>query len=440
MNESLNQLQVRLSEQKIDSDNEYRGAFFRDRARLVHSAAFRRLQGKTQVLGLGDSDFYRTRLTHSMEVASLSQSIAKKMQHDLSKKNTNTSKEILSLMSDPDYFYLLEAIGFAHDIGHPPFGHGGERALHEVMFNYGGFEGNAQTLRILTTLAEYHDEGLNPTLRLALGVMKYPVSFSKAIEKTLDSQKPLKPPKCIFQKDLDIVKAKMNGFFPEKDISEYFSYSVPTDNSYIKPKYKTFDCYVMELADDISYAVHDLEDSCAINLLKRSDFDETKLQILLDDHRAPSEQDDKSAQELLDGLFLDKKDRKKQITYLIGLLINSIELKENDFEHPLLRHCPYLNEWGANLRNYFFNSVFNEVIKSSRVQQLESKGEMMVKAIFNEFVNNTNLLEKKHQLDLKNGADKHRLVCDYISGMTDAYANKIYKRLFLPDNGSVFDQ
>ncbi len=139
MNESLNQLQVRLSEQKIDSDNEYRGAFFRDRARLVHSAAFRRLQGKTQVLGLGDSDFYRTRLTHSMEVASLSQSIAKKMQHDLSKKNTNTSKEILSLMSDPDYFYLLEAIGFAHDIGHPPFGHGGERALHEVMFNYGGF-------------------------------------------------------------------------------------------------------------------------------------------------------------------------------------------------------------------------------------------------------------------------------------------------------------
>ncbi len=180
--------------------------------------------------------------------------------------------------------------------------------------------------------------------------------------------------------------------------------------------------------------------SCAINLLKRSDFDETKLQILLDDHRAPSEQDDKSAQELLDGLFLDKKDRKKQITYLIGLLINSIELKENDFEHPLLRHCPYLNEWGANLRNYFFNSVFNEVIKSSRVQQLESKGEMMVKAIFNEFVNNTNLLEKKHQLDLKNGADKHRLVCDYISGMTDAYANKIYKRLFLPDNGSVFDQ
>lgn len=379
-----------------------------------------------------------------MEVASLSQSIAKKIQHDLKKDSkSKQSKDILELMADPDYFYLLEAIGFAHDIGHPPFGHGGERALHEVMFNYGGFEGNAQTLRILTTLAEYHKDGLNPTLRLALGVMKYPVSYSKAVEKILtpDTKKPVKPPKCIFKEDLDLVKKKMDGIFQEQDISKFFSYLVPTDSNYITPKYKTFDCYVMELADDISYAVHDLEDSCAIGLLKRDNFDQNILQDIFNDSNAPLYLKDKfSAEKFLEGLFLDKNSRKRRINHLIGLLISSISIKENDFEHPLMNYCPYLNDWGVKLRKYFFDTIFNDVIKSSRVQQLESKGQRMVKAIFEELVKNESLLEKKHQDDLKNGADKHRLICDYISGMTDAYANKMYKRLFLPDSGSVFDQ
>jgi len=379
-----------------------------------------------------------------MEVASLSQSIAKKILHDLEKdSNPKQSKDIKALMEDPDYFYLLEAIGFAHDIGHPPFGHGGERALHEVMFNYGGFEGNAQTLRILTTLAEYHENGLNPTLRLALGVMKYPVSYSKSIEKILksDAKQPIKPPKCIFEDDLKLIKEKMKGVFQKQDITKFFSTLTPVDNNYIKPIYKTFDCYVMELADDISYAVHDLEDSCAIGLLKKENFDEKALQDIFDSFNSTTAPKILlSAKEFLEGLFIDKKSRKKCITYLIGLLINSISIKENDFDHPLMNYCPYLNDWGVKLRMYFFSSILSDVIKSSRVQQLESKGQRMIKEIFEELVKNESLLEKKHRDDLRNGADKHRLICDYISGMTDAYANKMYKRLFLPDSGSVFDQ
>ena len=150
-----------------------RSQFDRDEARLIHSAAFRRLQSKTQVLGLGESDFYRTRLTHSMEVAQIGRGI---VQYLSKKKKFKEHKDHLPDIS------LITAICLAHDIGHPPFGHGGEVALNYCMRDYGGFEGNGQTLRILGKLDKYTaDHGLNPTRRMLLGVLKYPASYNDLV-------------------------------------------------------------------------------------------------------------------------------------------------------------------------------------------------------------------------------------------------------------------
>ena len=133
--------------------NDHRTDWERDYARVVHSASFRRLQTKTQVLGLGDGDFYRTRLTHSMEVSQIGVSITKKLYRE--------AKEGLPAKQWLPHPMLMHTICLAHDIGHPPFGHGGEVALNRCMLPYGGFEGNGQTLRIVTKLEKYADPFLD---------------------------------------------------------------------------------------------------------------------------------------------------------------------------------------------------------------------------------------------------------------------------------------
>lgn len=156
------------SQRKQDGDE--RPPSERDRSRVIHSAAFRRLQNKTQVFGIGESDFYRTRLTHSMEVAQIGRGIV------LQLKKTK-----------PDYAKILpnhaqiEAICLAHDLGHPPFGHSGEIALNYAMEKHGGFEGNGQSLRIVTKLEKHTaGYGLNLTRRALLGILKYPCGYARA--------------------------------------------------------------------------------------------------------------------------------------------------------------------------------------------------------------------------------------------------------------------
>ena len=165
----------------LGADQRERDNFSRDRARVIHSAFFRRLQGKTQVLGLGESDFYRTRLTHSIEVAQVASGIVETLRDDSS---LTSFRQFLPSQT------LIEAIALAHDIGHPPFGHGGEVALNYVMRNHGGFEGNAQTLRICTKLGEYSDDsGLNLTRRTLLGLLKYPAHYSSVVNSALYTKK-----------------------------------------------------------------------------------------------------------------------------------------------------------------------------------------------------------------------------------------------------------
>ncbi|MGL4712962.1 MAG: dGTP triphosphohydrolase, partial [Shewanella sp.] len=149
--------------------NDHRSPFQRDRARILHSAAFRRLQAKTQVLGVGMNDFYRTRLTHSLEVSQIGTGIAAQL-----RRKYPQYKQLLCSMS------LLESQCLAHDIGHPPFGHGGEVALNYMMRDHGGFEGNGQTFRILSKLEPYTlDFGMNLCRRTMLGILKYPAPRSQ---------------------------------------------------------------------------------------------------------------------------------------------------------------------------------------------------------------------------------------------------------------------
>ena len=151
-----------------------RSEYDRDEARVIHSPAFRRLQSKTQVLGLGESDFYRTRLTHSMEVAQIGRGIVQYLNPSNDDENSNRPEHPNAQYSKyMPCTSLISAICLAHDIGHPPFGHGGEVALNYCMRDYGGFEGNGQTLRILGKLDKYtNGYGINPTRRMLLGVIK----------------------------------------------------------------------------------------------------------------------------------------------------------------------------------------------------------------------------------------------------------------------------
>lgn len=153
-------------------NNDTRDEYEHDRSRVIHSAGFRRLQGKTQVLGISEGDFHRTRLTHSMEVAQIGRGIVQDLK---SRYRTEVTKVL-----PPEN--LIETQCLIHDFGHPPFGHAGERELNECMLEWGGFEGNGQTLRLVARLEPHTPQkGLNLTRRTLLGVLKYPVAYSKAL-------------------------------------------------------------------------------------------------------------------------------------------------------------------------------------------------------------------------------------------------------------------
>ena len=179
-----NQINPRWQQRFIDDkprEKDHRPPFRRDRGRILHSDAFRCLQAKTQIHAVGENDFYRTRLTHSLEVAQIGSSLVAQLKfaeafatlaQQLSQDKSELQKQLSPLLPTND---LIESLCFAHDIGHPPFGHGGEVALNYMMRNNGGFEGNAQTFRLLTKLEPYTpNAGMNLTRRTILGIVKYP--------------------------------------------------------------------------------------------------------------------------------------------------------------------------------------------------------------------------------------------------------------------------
>ncbi|MCD6616193.1 anti-phage deoxyguanosine triphosphatase [Aeromonas veronii] len=419
-----------------NSDSQYQ----RDRARIIHSAAFRRLQAKTQILGIGESDFYRTRLTHSLEVAQIGSGISEFL-HEKYNCCDDISKWLPSLS-------LIETIGLSHDLGHPPFGHGGEVALNYAMINEGGFEGNGQTLRIITKLGEYSpSNGMDLTRRSILGILKYPSPYSKThnYKKVISStqQPPINldnyhPPKCY----LDDETHDIDWIFQSIPLHDRLTFTdiKKNEDKHHKTKYKAFDTSIMELADDISYGVHDLEDGIAIGLITKDMWiDEVASKIGMYKENKVAMDIDFYTGKLFSG---SNKDRKHAISKLIGHFISSISIKKNKlFETQLLDLCVTLPDDSKIILDLLKSLVMTRVIKTPEVQVLEYKGQQIVLKLFEVLKSNPERLLPRSTFDkYVNAENKERVICDYISGMTDNYATKLYHKLFTPSNGSIFDK
>jgi len=425
---------------------EYRDAYVRDRARVIHSAAFRRLQAKTQVLGIGEGDFHRTRLTHSMEVAQLSRGIVRFLQSKYS-----TDATLLRWLPNPN---LIETIALAHDLGHPPFGHGGEVALNFSLRDHGGFEGNGQTLRLLSKL-EAHTEGfgLDLTRRALLGVLKYPARYSRVAKKTLPNlpatftqlkSNEWKPPKCYLDAEQDVFDWIVSPFVESDKSTLVTLRKEPSEHEHGKTQFHPFDTGIMELGDDIAYGVHDFEDSLALKLLNMEAWQE--LENSFDQNWLEDASGYASFAELTSDLFLSTSHKRKNaIGALVNAFIVSVTVtKLGEFEHPLLVHQVSMSELAKTALDSLKNLVNKKVIKSPQVQTLEYRGQQLVMRLFEAFEAEPKRFLKENFIEsYESAADelkKYRVLCDYVAGMTDEYATRMYERMFVPRQGNIFDR
>jgi len=419
---------------------DHRSPFQRDRARVLHSAAFRRLQSKTQVMGSGQSDFYRTRLTHSLEAAQIGSGISAQLR--------SKYPELTSMLFPKDDT-LIESICLAHDIGHPPFGHGGEVALHYMMRDHGGFEGNGQTFRIVAKLEPFSEHfGMNLTRRTLLGLLKYPQTLNNLLTKKqsepLTSYRALKasewhPPKGLFVDDLTSLEWVLAPL-SEND-KQLFQQVKSKKNSHSKTQFKSLDCSIMELADDIAYGIHDLEDAIVTGVVSRNDFKHQVIQKLLalDDSWLTE-----ISQTLTVDLFSQKHHRQKEaIGGLVNYLITAITLVDlNDdpkihFDEPLLRYNAQHPTIAKQALQIFKNFVYQFVIKQTSIQRIEYRGQQMVMELFEALASDPCRLlppnAAQRWQDAKNSDENtHRVIADYVAGMTDDYATNLYQTLFVP--------
>ena len=412
--------------------------FMRDRARIIHSSAFRRLQAKTQVLNLGDGDYYRTRLTHSLEVMQIGSSIAHKLRGIV--QDGEELKQWLPTQN------LIEAICLAHDLGHPPFGHGGERALNSKMYKLGGFEGNGQTIRIATKLGEFSPaNGLDLTRRSLLGLVKYPALHKKVARYGSGSQKNLghlTPPKCVHDEEEDVLKWILLPF-SKSDKKLLLKTTAPAKNSgkHSKTLNKSFDASIMDVADDIAYGVHDLEDAIALNLVSQQELVESGLEAMIEEADLGINKTDRT-------MFFKKvfsgtaSARKHAISSLVVYLMDNIEVTTvPGAHHPLIKYRATLKEDASMLVQKLKSFVYDHVIIKPQVQALEYKGQQIVNALFDAYANfSERLLPAAYRERIKTTTNPSRVISDYVSGMTDNFASSQYMRLFVPDIGSVFDR
>ena len=358
-----------------ESPHEYRTCFQRDRDRIIHSAAFRALQYKTQVFVIHEADFYRTRITHTLEVMQISRILAR------------------SLGANED---LVEAIALAHDIGHPPFGHAGEQELQALMKDRGGFDHNLQSLRIVDELElRYPDfPGLNLTWETREGLARH-----------------------VTRHDVPLAL-------------EEFAENRPS-----------IETQVVNVADEIAYSTHDLDDALTMRLLTEDGLEKESGSTLWLEAYEAAAKDLKSDCHVPSG-ELAKLCYRRAVRNLIERLsrdvllqtpknldqygVDSLE-KVRGLSEPVVTFSEQTYEDLNRLSVYIKQTVFSHSV----VLLMLHKARKIVRELFNTFIEHAELLPEELQEKAKQN-DIYRIVCDYIAGMTDRYAMDMYDMLFEP--------
>jgi dGTPase len=349
----------------VEEPSEARGEFQRDRDRVIHCTAFRRLEYKTQVFVNHEGDLFRTRLTHSIEVAQLARSIARR----------------LNLNED-----LVEAISLAHDLGHTPFGHAGQDALNECMREFGGFEHNLQSLRVVDLLEERYGsfDGLNLTFETREGILKH---CAENVARTLG------------------------------DVGERFL-------DHTQP---SLEAQLANLADEIAYNNHDVDDGLRSGLITldqlkevplfRRYFDEAqRLYPAASERRRINE----TVRRIINALVHDL------VTQSEANIAAAAPASIADVRRapPLIAYSETAHQESLTLKRFLRDQLYQHYL----VQRMSAKGRRIIRELFQSFMEDARLLPPQYQA--KAEADRARAVADYISGMTDRYAMREHRRLF----------
>ena len=432
----------------LRNEGDHRNPFERDRARIVHSAHFRSLAGKTQVFGPNQSDFFRTRLTHSLEVAQ----IAKAMTIQICEQyRQSTKRQALTPWEQVHLCDLVEAICLAHDIGQPPFGHTGEDALHQKARDLGGegFEANAQSLRVLTRLDTAYPGRPGFTRGVLAGVMKYKIKSNEGL------------PKFIYDQDWKIVKRACPSW--QHDITREEFIDDKEFQEAVK-KARTFPCQIMDLADEITYAGHDIEDVVFTPLLRHGAIVSiTDVLSHIDDEIMRKIQQDV---ELQSGGSISSDRLPEHWDKLKSRIQDVLQSpSERDFRsaaHLLRREhmnlasssCTAVKDADKNwtirisqdaaIRSALIRYVVMPLVyKDSRLVTLQLKGSRIIKRLLEELASNgEDILPVGYREMLtsaRNTEERIHVCCDFIAGITEEYSLRLYRRLFESERGVLTD-
>lgn len=355
----------------VEKKSLLRGPYQRDRDRIIHSTAFRRLKHKTQVFVNTTGDHYRTRITHSLEVAQIARTLAK----------------YFSLNED-----LCETLSLAHDLGHTPFGHAGEIALNDCMKLYGGFDHNIQTIRLVTLLENkyYNFRGLNLSIETLDGLIKH--------------NGPIK--------DLN----KLNSILGKNFFKDKIKFN----------KQPSLEAQLAAISDDIAYNSHDLEDGLNANLFNISDL--KGIPVLSDVIKKHVKKMNYYKKELIVRQIVREIINKMVKDIIVNtkknLKLNKIN-STNDVYNSGRKIVSFSNKmsiFDKSIKNFLKENMYY----SNKVLKKTNKGKKIIKILFKKIKQNPKKYIKKENL---NNASLERNVCDFIAGMTDRFAINIFNKI-----------